>query len=125
LATLLSYESTRLATASTTEEWIPELTEKIKARLNQPSTKKEEDTSNRRAFVHIQYHPEGLEQKQVRDAFNETCNNFSGTAIEVNQLTVALSRPKKLRDELISARIDQVHGREASTYQPRKDNTLA
>ena len=66
----------------------------------------------------MQYHPRGIERSQVRNAFNETCNNFKGTAAEVDQINVALSRPRNLRDELISARLHQVKGKEASTYRP-------
>ena len=65
--------------------------------------KESETTSNRRAFVHLQFHPYGLSRTQVRAAFDETCDNFRGTDAEIDQLTVAFSRPRNIRDELISA----------------------
>ena len=101
-------------------EWILESSEKFETRINKPTTapETEEDTSNRRAFIHLQYHPRGIGRSQVRSAFSETCDNFKGTAAEVDQLTVAVSRPRNLRDELISARLHQVKGKEASTYRP-------
>ena len=101
-------------------EWILESSEKLETRINKPTTapETEEDNNNRRAFVHMQYHPKGIDRSQVRSAFYETCDNFKGTAAEVDQLTVAVSRPRNLRDELISARLHQVKGKEASTYRP-------
>ena len=101
-------------------EWILESSKKLETRSNKPITtpKTENDTNKRRAFIHMQYHPRGIERSQVRNAFNETCNIFKGTAAEVDQITVALSRPRNLRDELISARLHQVKGKEASTYRP-------
>ena len=89
--------------------------------LPQAETEKEREsdtTSNRRAFVHLQYHPHGLSRAQVRDAFDKTCDNFKGTDAEIDQLTVAFSRPRNIRDELISARLHQVEGQEASTFRP-------
>ena len=105
-------------------EWIMKSADKLEHDLSlplqaEPSKGKESDlTSNRRTFVHLQYHPHGLSRTQVRAAFDETCDNFRGTDAEIDQLTVAFSRPRNIRDELISARLHQVEGQEASTFRP-------
>ena len=105
-------------------EWIMKSAEKLKHDLSLPPRAgtdegTESDTpSNSRAFIHLQYHPYGLNRTQVRNAFDETCDNFRGTDAEIDQLTVAFSRPRNIRDELISARLHQVEGQEASTFRP-------
>ena len=105
-------------------EWIMKSADKLEHDLSLPlqaepgKGKESELTSNRRTFVHLQYHPHGLSRTQVRAAFDETCDNFRGTDAEIDQLTVAFSRPRNIRDELISARLHQVEGQEASTFRP-------
>ena len=51
---------------------------------------------------------------------NVNIRYFKGTDAEIDQLTVAFSRPRNIRDELISARLHQVEGQEASTFRPVK-----
>ena len=104
-------------------EWIMKSADKLEHDLSLPQAetnkgKESDTTSNRRAFVHLQFHPYGLSRTQVRAAFDETCDNFRGTDAEIDQLTVAFSRPRNIRDELISARLHQVEGQEASTFRP-------
>ena len=78
--------------------------DKLEHDLSLPQVETDEEreggiiSNNRRAFVHIQYHPHGLNCAQVRDAFDKTCDNFKGTDAEIDQLTIAFSRPRNIRD---------------------------
>jgi hypothetical protein len=90
------------------------------AKLESGQTKQPEqeiDNSDR-LFLHIDYHANGIQRHQLRDTFEKTCDNFRGTAAEIQQVTVAFSRPTNLRDELTSARLHQIDGQEVSTYRP-------
>ena len=58
----------------------------------------------------MKYHPRGVSRQQLRAAFDETCGNFSGTGAAVKQVTVALSRPRNLRESLVSARFRPLVG---------------
>ena len=104
---------------------LKELMMKAANKLEQPmpiEEEKEEVDSSKRFFIHLKYHPRGITRQQVRAAFDDTCDNFRGTAAEVEQVTVALSRPTNLNDELISARLYQPRGRETSTFRPTTQN---
>ena len=84
----------------------------------------EEEVKRRdRLFIHMEYHPRGITRSQIRTAFDRICDNFRDTAAEVKQITIAFSRPKNLRDELVSARLHQPEGRETSTFRPNLSDT--
>ena len=72
-------------------------------------------------FIHMKYHPRGISRQQVRTIFDETCNNFNGTAAKVERVTVALLRATNLKDELASAKLYQPVGKENSTFRPDMD----
>ena len=73
---------------------------------NVPRRNQKDDTVDprERSFIHMEYHPNGISRQQIRQAFDETCGSFCGTRAAVDQITVAYSRPRNLRDELTSAR---------------------
>ena len=79
---------------------------------SQPRQQKIEVDPRDRLFVHMRYHTNGITRQQIRAAFDRTCNNFRGTEAFVEQMTVAFSRPKNLKDELTSARF---HPAESTT----------
>lgn len=84
----------------------------------------EEEVKRRdRLFIHMKYHPRGITRCQIRTAFDRICDNFRDTAAEIKQVTIAFSRPKNLRDELVSARLHQPEGRETSTFRPDLSDT--
>ena len=89
-----------------------------KIEFGQHNQMKEEIDSNERTFIHMEYHPNGISRRQLREAFEETCDMFNGTEVAIKQVTVAFSRPPNLKDKLTSARLREVAGKEASTYQP-------
>ena len=74
--------------------------------VNGEKRKKEDADPKERLFIHMKYHPRGITRRQIRAAFDTTCNNFHGTAAETKQATVAFSQPTNLKveDKLTSAR---------------------
>ena len=50
--------------------------------------------------------------------FDDTCNNFNGTAAKIERVTVALPRATNMKDELTSAKLDQSMGKDISIFRP-------
>ena len=88
-----------------------------KIEFGQHNQVEEEIDSNERTFIHMEYHPNGISRRQLREAFDETCDMFTGTEAAIKQVTVAFSRPPNLKDKLTSARLHEVAGKEVSTFQ--------
>ena len=65
------------------------------------------ENNDKGLFIHMKYHPLGISRQQIRTIFDEICNNFNDTAAKVERVTVPLSRPANLKDELISAKLYQ------------------
>ena len=89
-------------------EWFVAAARKIESGQQRP--KKDNAPPKDRLFLHLKYHPRGVLRQQLRAAFDETCGNFSGTGAAVKQVTVALSRPRNLRESLVSARFRPLVG---------------
>ena len=54
-------------------------------------------------FIHINYHPRGIQRNDLRSIYNETL------AQEIpNKVIIAVSRPKNLRDRLCRSRLQDV-----------------
>ncbi len=64
---------------------------------NTPTTKA--DVPDKTLFIHWKYHPHGLQNNDIRQAFDNTLKGF----IPFNQMRIALSRQKNLRDILTRA----------------------
>src|SRR5210317_1005265 len=64
-----------------------------KIEFGQHNQIQEEIDSNERTFLHVQYHPNGISRRQLREAFDDTCDMFTGTEAAIKQVTVAFSRP--------------------------------
>ena len=114
----------RMKARGWTPELLKELMVKAAASLELPKptsmiTELEDDNNNDRLFIHMKYHPRGISRQQIRTIFDETCDNFNDTAAKVERVTVALSRPTNLKDELTSARLHQPVGQETSTFRPK------
>lgn len=78
-------------------------------------------TSNRdRVYFHLPYHPRGLQRRQVRQLFERHMRQILPTA----QLTIAMSRPKNLRDRVCAAVLQDVPGNNPSDYLPGGDRSL-
>ena len=107
--------------------WRPELLKELMVKettsLEQPKPtsklpEKESNNNNDRLFIHLKYHPRGISRQQIRTIFEEICDNINDTAAKVEKVTVALSRPKNLKGELVNAKLYQPVGQEMSTLCP-------
>ena len=72
-------------------------------------------------FLHLEYHPNDIPRKKVRELFSETCvplftREIKDGGIEIKRIIVAYSRPRNLRDLLQKAKVYQAKGGEVSTY---------
>ena len=71
------------------------------------------DITNRSLYLHWQYHPAGIQRDQLRVIFDKTlkeCNPFA------KGMTIAMSRPKNLRDLLTRTVLNEPAGKRASDY---------
>ena len=84
-------------------------------------------SSENRLFLHTPYHPRDISRKQIRDLYESTCESSESNSnfkfllnpktkehMSIDKLTVAYSRPKNLRDLLVS-----------STFQETEDVNVA
>ena len=72
-----------------------------------------EDIKNRSLYLHWKYHPAGLQRATLRAIFEATisnCNPFK------KGMTIAMSRPKNLRDLLARTTLNEPPGKRASDY---------
>ena len=78
-----------------------------KSRQNFPSQTQERkvntDNGRNRIFIHMEYHPIGIQRKEIRLAYHETCcDAFQDLAtenvssIQITETTIAYSRPQNL-----------------------------
>ena len=70
-------------------------------------------------FFHYKYHPRDVVRKAIRNAYKNICesknaqgysfkstvNISNGEELTIDQLTVCYSRPRNLRDELVSSKL--------------------
>ena len=86
---------------------------------DEPSLPQQEAIGSReRIFLHLQCHPNGISRRELRAAFDATCDDFRGTPAEVEQVTAAFSGPPNLKDRLTSARLREVAGEEVVKFRP-------
>ena len=62
-------------------------------------------------FIHMTYHPRGIQRSQLRQIYMETL----GQEIE-NPLIIAVSRPKNIKDRICSSKLPPVEGCNPSDY---------
>ena len=72
-------------------------------------------------ILHIEYHPNEIPRKKIRELWNKNCGELlSKTVAEgglgIEKTIIAYSRPKNLKDVLQSAKLYQHPGKEVSTY---------
>jgi hypothetical protein len=65
---------------------------------SQPNQPKE---NNSILYIHWTYHPHGLQRKDIRAAYNSTLKPL----LDYDKMTVAISRPRNLRDELTKTKL--------------------
>ena len=70
--------------------------------------------------IHWEYHPNDIPRRLIRRLYNKHLAEILMDNLGYNQLTVAYSRPKNLRELLTKAKLYEVPGLEASTYYDRR-----
>ena len=98
-----------------------EAAHKIHTKINTKlysNTKKDKETlqSGNRIFFHLEYHKRDVSRQNIRDAYESTCESLNDkghsfkchptpddTNTMINRATIAYSRPKNLRDKLITS----------------------
>jgi hypothetical protein len=93
--------------------------QKIQQKNKQKSSEEESapitnDIANRSLYLHWKYHPAGIQRDTLREIFDATlkdCNPFN------KGMTIAMSRPKNLRDLLTRTTLNEPAGKRASDYQ--------
>ena len=71
------------------------------------------DIANRSLYLHWRYHPTGIQRDKLREIYDATlksCNPFQ------QGMTIAMSRPKNLRDLLTRTTLNEPAGKRASDY---------
>jgi len=72
------------------------------------------------AILHMEYHPDDIPRKRVRDLWNENCALLERSVDEgglgIEHMICAYSRPRNLRDLLQKAKLYQLESKEVSTY---------
>ena len=102
---------------------------KIAAKFTtKPKKKSELLQSGNRIFFHLQYHQRDISRQYIRDAYENICESSNekghsflshptpdGTNMMIKKLTIAYSRPKNLRDELIKSKLFETESCNADT----------
>ena len=70
---------------------------------------------NNRLFVHMEYSKNDIPKKAIRSIVDATLPTTM-EKLGINQVTVAYSRPKNLKDLLSKAKLHQAKGQEVSAY---------
>ena len=72
------------------------------------------------AILHMEYHPDDIPRKRVRDLWAENCALLERSVDEgglgIEHMICAYSRPQNLRDLLQKAKLYQLESKEVSTY---------
>lgn len=77
------------------------------AEANQPTA---EEVKQKQIFFHLPFHPRGVQRTTIRGIFQETL----GPLLQDHKLTVAVSRPKNIRDRLSSTVLKDLPGQNPS-----------
>ena len=73
-------------------------------------------TNKERLFIHMEYHPNDIPKKSVRAIYEHCCKSTFEEVLDIQQTTIAYSRPPNLKDTLTKAKLHQAPGKEASKY---------
>ena len=92
---------------------------------------------NERLFFHIPFHPKDVSRQQIRDMYENTCENphikgesfkssttIRGDKLRVNQLTIAYSRANNLRDRLCSSKLKESKDHNVQDILHKRDKGL-
>ena len=104
----------RIQTGNPQCEIIPIFVESIK-RLEAGSTNKVADQNSAveedlKIFFHLPFHPKGIQRTTIRSLYSKTLEPH----IPGRKLTVAVSRPKNIRDRLCKTVLERITGQNPS-----------
>ena len=85
-------------------------------KLRNPTPKPATPTNDARLFLHTEYHPNDLPKHELRTLYNVHCKDVFESTLGIDQVTVAYSRPKNIKDMVTKAKLHQAEGREASKF---------
>ena len=69
-----------------------------------------------RLFIHLEYHPNDIPRKKVRELYQLHCEETFKAKLGVEQTTIAYSKHRNLQECLTKAKLHQPAGQEASKY---------
>ena len=69
-----------------------------------------------RLFIHLEYHPNHIPRKKVRELYQLHCEETFKAKLGVEQTTIAYSKHRNLQECLTKAKLHQPAGQEASMY---------
>ena len=78
--------------------------------------KPEQNSAEPQIILHLEYHPDDIPRKRVRELYERHCGELLRRILRVKRAIVAYSRPLNLRDLLQSAKLHQTKGKEVSTF---------
>lgn len=98
---------------------INEASKNIEGKAALPTTANTSSPSNEckpnPLYIHMQYHPDGISRKQVRELYEVHCKELFEEELKITSFTLAYSRPKNTRDYVSQAKLHQAEGRTSST----------
>ena len=105
------------------------LEERYNPMVDKKDTTNLDKTSENVIFFHIPFHSRDISRQKIRDIYEKTCeadpqglnfksmpNDFTGTNMRIDRVTVAYSRPKKLRDYLCPSTLSESSNVYVSKY---------
>ncbi|KAL7522484.1 hypothetical protein ACHAWX_007171 [Stephanocyclus meneghinianus] len=69
-----------------------------------------------RLFFHLEYHPSDIPRRQIRQIYEEECQDILQSKIGISEFTIAYSRPSNVADMVSKSKLFQVEGKAVSYY---------
>ena len=107
--------------AETLKAMFVEAHEKTRIRPEARSREKEDKVDNKhRMILHLEYHPDDIPRKLLRNAWSKHCGEFlsqkpADGGIGLKETIIAYSRPRNLKDMLMKAKLQEHAGYEVSS----------
>ena len=91
---------------------------KLNQQLENPPPPPANDQPDRvgRLFFHLTFHPNDMPRREIRQIFTETLEEVVREAADIEQFTVAYSKPTTIGSRIAKAAMFEVEGREVSKY---------
>ena len=80
--------------------------------------KSKEPISREQIVLHLEFHPDDIPRKRVRELYAENCEEVFRRTLGIERAIVAYSRPRNLRDLLQSAKLREKEGSEVRGLTP-------